>query len=475
MNKQEKIILLLFSIFLLVEFLLFNDLPFFWDAISKANRADWVLTHQFSSLIVPTEINSGHPPLWITSIAIFWAIFGKTIWSARLLLLLVNLGVFYQIFLLAKKSFKENISIYFVLLILIEPTLIAQTTSLNNDMLLLFFVLLGINSLFDNKQWLYTIAISGMLLTNLRGIYTSLALIIIHIWLVKSHLLDYNKKMLKAYFIGFGGFVAFLFYQYTELGWYLVTKNKNYSSHREVAGIMLFAKNSAAFLKNLLEYGRLVIWIPLGILVLNFLRKKIFLKENQSFRLLISLFVFSTIFFIGFVPFSNPMGPRYFLICYVLATILFINLLFVLEVSFVKKRILLIGACLAFLTGHFWIYPSTISQGWDSSLAYLNYYKQEELMLQYLKEEKISFSKIGTNIPLNAKENATLNPFEKVTPKFISLDVENNEFVLFSNIENQTDDDIINQLKISWTEVKTYSQLGVFITLYMNPKFNSQL
>ena len=297
MRKQEKIILLLFSIFLLVEFFLFQNLPFFWDAISKATRADWILSHQFSSLIVPTELNSGHPPLWITSIAIFWTIFGKTIWSARLLLLLVNLGVFYQIFLLAKKSFKENISIYFVLLVLIEPTLIAQTTILNNDMLLLFFVLLGINSLFNNKYWLYTFALVGVLFTNLRGIYMVMALSIIHISLCKFSLLDFNKKMVRAYVIAIPLFITFLYYQYLELGWYLITKNKNYSSHREVAGIGVFAKNSAAFFKNLLEYGRFVIWIPLGFLVINFLRKKIFLKENQSFRLLISLFVFSVIFF----------------------------------------------------------------------------------------------------------------------------------------------------------------------------------
>ncbi len=469
MTKQEKIIIFLFSVFLIVEFFILQDLPFFWDAMSKSQRAAWIYSNNFSSLIVPTEINSGHPPLWITSIALTWKLFGKALWSSRLLLLLVNIGVFYQVFLLIRSNLNRSVPILLGLLIFIEPTLIAQTTILNNDMLLLFFTLLGINSLFGNRYWLYTIALTGLLLTNLRGIYILLALSIIHIWLSKSALLDFNRKMLRAYVISIPVFIGFLFYQYSELGWFLITKNKGFSTHREVAGFMLIAKNTAVIIKNLLEYGRLVVWIPLGILVFQFLKKKKYLEDKNSTKILISLFVFITIFFIGFVPFTNPMGPRYFLICYVLATLLFINLLFTLKINFNTRRLLLIGIFLAFLTGHFWIYPSTISQAWDSSLAYLNYYKQEELMFQYLDSENISYSEVGTNIPLNAKELTTLKPIDKNAPKFINLDIDENEFILFSNIENRTDDDIINQLKTSWKEVTTYSQLGVFLTLYKNP------
>ncbi|MBV1924102.1 MAG: hypothetical protein KUG68_08750 [Flavobacteriaceae bacterium] len=469
MNRQEKLVIFIIITFLLIEFLLLHDLPFFWDAISKSSRADWIYTHQFSSLIVPTDINSGHPPLWITGIALFWTFLGKSIWAARLLLLLVNFGVFYQIFLLAKNSFKGRYSIFLVLLVLLEPTLIAQSTILNNDMLLLFFVLLGINSLFKNKHWLYALALTGMLLTNLRGIYCSLALIIIHVWLYKAHLLDYNKKMLKSYLISFLVLLGFILYQYSELGWFLISKNEGYSEHRKVTELARMAKNSAAIVKNLLEYGRLIVWIPLVFLAYQFLNKKYFQIEKQSSRLLISLIVFCVVFFLGFVPFSNPMGPRYLLICFILANILFINLMYLLVKSIRLKRMYFAIIIIAFITGHFWIYPATIAQGWDCSLAYLNYFEQEKKMLEFIDNQKISRSSVGTNTTINTRWLSTLKDELKEEAKFETLSLNKNEFVLFSNIENITSDEDIVELRTNWVEIKSYSQLGVFITLYKNP------
>ena len=171
MYRTGKVAFYLVAVVLILEFILLKDLPFFWDGVSKAYRAHWIYTHGFSSLIVPTEYNSGHPPLWITSIAAFWTVFGKTVTSARFLLLWVNLGVFYQLFQLCRKSFVPGASLLFFLLVAIDPTLVAQTTILNNDMLLLFFLLLALNSLWANTWGWYTLAIAGLLLTNLRGIY----------------------------------------------------------------------------------------------------------------------------------------------------------------------------------------------------------------------------------------------------------------------------------------------------------------
>ncbi len=472
MLRNEKIIIFIFSVILIVEFFLFIDLPFFWDALSKLQRANWIYTHNFSSLIVPTEINSGHPPLWITGIALFWEIFGKTIWSARLLLLIVNIGVFYQLLIFAKNNFSKSIPIFLVFLVFIEPTLVAQTTILNNDMLLLFFVLLGLNALLGNKYWLYTIALSGILLTNLRGIYCFLAFVIIHIWFNRSNLLYYEKKMLWSYIITALMFIVFLFYQYSELGWILITESKSYSDHREVAGLQRIAKNAAAFIKNLVDFGRIIVWFPLFFMVIQFIRKKKYKINKKTTRILIALFVFTSVFFVGFVPFSNPMGPRYLLISFILANFLFINLLFEKGLSILKRRLFLVFVFIAFLTGHLWIYPSTIAQGWDSSLAYLNYFKQEDRMLQYLEKKKIDTSRLGTNISITAGWLATLDPSDQETYDFKKLNLNENEYVLFSNIENRTEDQDIITLRETWEEVISYSQLGVFITLYKNPESN---
>ena len=470
MNKKEYLLFSAIVILLLIEFILFVDLPFFWDGISKANRATWIYDTNFSSLILPTEYASGHPPLWIVSLAVFWQFFGKTLFASRLLLLLVNVGVFYQLLLLCKRSFIKMVPIFLFFIVCLEPTLIAQTTSLNNDMMLLFFTLFAINALLKNKWLLLTLALSGLLLTNLRGIYCFIAIIIIHIIYTRKNLLVFNKKMIFAYVVSVIAFGVFLIYQYNELGWVLITKNETYASHRETASFFRIAKNTAAYIKNFLDFGRLAVIIPLLVLLFKVFRSKKQILDHQSKQLLIALLVFTVVFFLGFVPFSNPMGPRYLLICFILANILFINLLFAFHIRTNIKKGLLSLVVIAFVSGHFWIYPATISQAWDSSLAYLNYYKQEEKMLQYLSENDLSHQIIGTNVRLNSKSLSRLEKPTKEFEMFPELNLQENKYVIFSNIENKTSDEEIYQLQNNWEKVATYSRLGVFITLYKNPE-----
>ena len=470
MNRTGKVVLSITAFALVLEFILLKELPFFWDGISKAYRADWIYTHHFSSLIVPTEFNSGHPPLWITLIALFWTLFGKTVWAARLLLLLINLGTFYQLFLLCKKSFVPGVSLLFFLLVAIDPTLIAQTTILNNDMLLLFFVLLGLNSLLIHKWGWYTLAIIGLLLTNLRGIYCVISFGAIHFLWVRYAELAYDRKMLRAYFTGSVVFIGFLFVQYSELGWILISKNENYAAHREIVGFARVAKNAAAYVKNLLDFGRVFLWIPFGIILVSIFKNKNRQLSRRSKRIFIALTVFTLVFFFGFVPISNPMAPRYLMICFILACILFINLLFGSHIKESLRKGLVAIVVLAFITGHFWIYPAIISQGWDSSLAYLNYFSEEKKMLTYISEENIPIDEIGTHLPLNSKHMATIGATEKFDPPFAVPDLNTNRYFLFSNVENRTKDDGIKILRTEWKEIVTYSRMGVFLTLYENPE-----
>ncbi|RMB60470.1 hypothetical protein EAX61_06515 [Dokdonia sinensis] len=472
MNFKEKLLFTFVVILLVFEFYLLKDVPAFWDAISKFRRASWFLDTNFSSFVVPTSINSGHPPLWLWSISCFWIIFGKSIWAARLLLLIVNVGVFHQLLNLSKSLFYKSVPLFAFLLIFVEPTLIGQTTILNNDMLLLFFTLLALNAILKRRALILAIALSGLLMTNLRGIYCFLGLGIGHIILNYRGLANLSKKFIASYLISLGIFAIFLCYQWFELGWIIITQNESFSTHRESASILRTFKNAIAFFKNYLDFGRIFYMLPLifFLLSLKFSRKMRQLLSVESQILLIFLISFSAVFFLGMVPFSNPMGPRYFLIGYILALILFVNLIYELEwLSQIKRKILLFGSAIGLVTGHLWIYPSTISQGWDSSLAYLNYFSVENKMLSYLEDNKIPIQEIGTNIPLGARHVSQAAIDDRDMLIFSKLDLLSNDFILLSNIENTTDDITLLDVKSNWNPVKEYRSMGVYITLYKNP------
>jgi hypothetical protein len=467
MRFTKKGIFILFVTILVIEFLLCMDLPAFWDAKSKFIRADWLYQHQFKDIIVPTSLNSGHPPLWILAIAGFWTVFEKALWSARLLLLIVNIGVGYQLIQWTQHLFVKAVPLGLILLVGLEPTMVAQTTNLNNDMLLLFFVLLGLNSLVKQRSLWYGIALCGMLLTNLRGIYCFLALGIIHILIHRRQLLDHSQKMYRSYLVAVVIFAMFLIYQYANLGWIVITPNKTYSQHREAAGLMRIVKNTAAYAKNMLEYGRLFVWIPMiGMLCYLWIVKAV--RWSQKTQVLfICLVTFMSLFFIGMVPFSNPMGPRYFMICFVLANVLFINLLFEIPwFTAIRRNVALSVMALGFITGHLWIYPATIAQGWDSSLAYLNYYPQEEAMFTFIKEHNIPSQEIGTNLPLGNRWVSLAKNSNEGELQFVEQNLETNTYVLFSNIDNRTSDGEIRALETNWEVVATTSRMGVFLTLY---------
>ncbi|WP_432410388.1 ArnT family glycosyltransferase [Rasiella sp. SM2506] len=470
MKKNTNTILLIFTIFLIVEFVLCINVPFFWDGMTKVGRAEWIYDHNFSSLIVPTEINSGHPPLWITLLAGSWALLGKSLWVSRLLLLVVNWGVLYQLLLLCKKLFADRVSIFWFFLLCIEATLLTQTTSLNNDMLLLFFVLLSCNAILSNRWFLLTLALAGVLMTNLRGIYCIIGLGVFHGILYRYKLVSASRKIIWSYLLACIVFGAFVLYQYSELGWAIISQNESYAKHRKTGSWLRVLHKGRAFLVHAFEYGRIFLWVPLAIL-LGVAFKKYRWKLPSEIKIpFIGLAVFTAVFILGFVPFTNPIGPRYLMICYIFGIILLLNLVYILPLQKWVRKATLIFVAIGFLTGHLWVYPATTDQAWDSTLAYLNYYPVKSDMLQFLDEKNIDETSVGTNLRLR---NLYIVPALKPnrTFAFKRLDLDTNEYVLFSNIENDTSPDQIETLRTQWTEIKSFSQMGVFITLYKNPNF----
>ena len=453
-------------VFLVSSFFLFKDLPFFWDAISKSYRAHWIYDNHFEHLILPTEIGSGHPSLWPILLALFWTIFGKSLLAVRFLLLLVNIGVAFQILAFFKTILKISVSPFFVLFVFLDPTLLAQTTSLNNDMLLLFFSLWSLNSVLKQQKGYLFLALTGALFTNLRGIYVFLALAIIQYAYFKYRLLKTNKKLWLPFMFSAVVFFIYCCVHYIKLGWVIITPNPAYSDHRNAAPLKNIAINMIVYVKNFMEYGRVIVYAILGLLIIIYWKFKTHKNnpEQRTFLLIvIPILAFGAIFFLGMVPFTNPIGTRYFMIVFILLMCLFIYLMHQVKPKFSK---LLYGAVIvALISGHFWVYPATLSQSWDSSLCYINYYSIEEKMEHYLDDHSIKKNNIGTRVRLNERAFANLIDL-KNNDYYSKFDLDSNAYILLSNIENYTKDDELLYVINNWKHIKTFKKLGVFLSLY---------
>lgn len=453
-----------------IQFLYLNQTPFFWDAVSKSVRATWFYTNNFSQFVLPIDLNSGHPPFWPILLALWWKLFGVSLIASRFLLLIINILVGFQIIKLFRNILPKQQHSLLLFIVFLEPTLLAQTTILNNDMLLLLFTLIALNCIAysNNKnEILLTIALTGILFSNLRGMLLFLCLLTIHL-LVIFYKLKKVKFSIFPYVISATLFILFLVYQYDKLGWVIKTPSPNWASHRSLADFLHILKNIASILRNFFDYGRIfIIGLTLGLLYKYFKNNK--LKDNPSlFILVISILVFSIGMSLFFMFFTNPIGHRYYMISYILIVILLLYLI-VDQIKVYNSKKLYAFIIISFITGHFWIYPSTIAQGWDSSLAYLKYFKLRDNIELFIENNNLNKDEIGTNLPLNRIQYSDLN-FSKNMTNYSKVDLNLNTYVILSNIENETSDDDIRTLFENWILIKKYSNLGVYVSLYKNPK-----
>jgi len=459
-------------LFFLIEYLFLKQTPFFWDAVSKSYRANWFFNDNFNQLVLPTALNTGHPPLWPLMLSVWWKIFGMTLVSSRFLLLIINILVGFQIITLIDKTIglRFKYSLIIVLIVFLEPTLIAQTTILNNDMLMLLFTILAFNIIAfsnENKQLLLTIALIGLLFANLRGMLIFIGLIIIQ-RLFSFYELDISNKKnnIYPYVISSIIFVIFLTYQYSILGW--IIKSPTSIAHRSLVGFELIIKNIFSIVRNMMDYGRAVIMVLTVILAFRYLKKYKLSDHIIISKLIISFLVFSIGLSIFFMFFSNPIGHRYYLISYILVVILFLMLINVFY-NFRYQKYFWSLILVSFISGHFWIYPSTISQGWDSSLIYLNYFEGRDNIVRYIEKNNINKADVGTNLGLNNIVYSDLKNIEVELVPYADLDLRKNKYVILSNIENSTDNEDIITLKNEWVLLQNFERFGVYVSLYKNP------
>ena len=151
-DTKKYYFLILSGLFTLVLFLLHRNNSFFWDGVHYGSiEPDFYYYSHFKSILMPDSIDSGEVPIFALYIATIWSLFGRTIEISHFAMLPFIIGILFQLYILCLRFFKnEHINIVMVLL-LADTTLLSQFTLVSPDLPLLFFFLLGLNSLFDKS------------------------------------------------------------------------------------------------------------------------------------------------------------------------------------------------------------------------------------------------------------------------------------------------------------------------------------
>lgn len=437
---------------------------FFWDTIQLGSlHANYYYTNSFTTILLPNSIDSGHIPTFGMYIALIWKIFGRSLMVSHLAMLPFILGILWQLNIVVKKFIKNEYAGLAFLVILLDPTLLSQITLVSPDVPLVFFFLLGLNSLLENKGKILSISIVFLFLTSMRGMMVSFCLLIIdvicNITFSKSIkdvflvLLKRSRIYLPALII----FISFSAYHYFKTGWIGFHNDSPWAESFESIGLKGILFNIGILGWRIVDFGRIGIWMVFFILLYKF--KENILKSKET-RILILVFLVLVIFLpLSMLWSKNLLGHRYLLPIYLSFSLLCACMLFTQEMNKKLRQTLIYLWLIVLTTGNLWVYPDGISQGWDSTLVHLPYYKLRQQAVEYIDEQNIDFQNVQSFFPNSSViDDIDLNHDNR---RFIDF---NNcsDYVIYSNVFNINDEDY-NFIKSHYLVIKQFKKGFLYI------------
>jgi hypothetical protein len=572
-----------------------RDNFFFWDTMQLASQHAHFFyeNNNFSTFLLPDEMDSGHPPTFGFYLALMWKMFGKSLTVSHLAMLPFLLGIVWQAWKLGEKTVGEGWTLWFMLLLIVSPVVAGQAVLVSPDIVLLFFFLMALNAIFNfddfndfkfqfNTQ--LAIAILGLSAISLRGMMVVFALFIFYFLikfnyfksLIINSKIDFNsiKKQLKTvkilnklinkneletiknngelnelitninefktieisnelnelitnknelktiennnelnelatnendlkrpifhfslftfhskrplsikgifglflpFLLGISFAFSFLLYHFMQKGWIGFHADSPWMpAFQKVNNVGELVRNGAILMWRLIDFGHLFLWL---ICIYGLIKNKG--KIYPITRLLMALLI---VLLIVLTPtlliYKGLLAHRYLMPIYVVLILLTVKIISDLK-SHKRQLIVAFIALLGLASGNFWVYPQPISTGWDATLAHLPYYKLRREMLQFIDNQQISYSEIGSAFPnqrdfetIDLKERLSNSSilYQSVQNRFSTYDLSKNRFVFYSNVFNEFSDADLIELKTNWRIIKSLKSGQVEVILFEKNK-----
>jgi hypothetical protein len=436
-------------------------IPFFWDGTFFSQLAIHFYEKGFSSLIAPSNVDTGGFPMYSVYLAVAWKVFGKSLWVSHLVMLPFLLGITYEYFKLAKRFLAPKTIPFAMLLLVSEPTFITQSVLMGYDIMMIYFFFLALNTMLQGRKYIYQIALTMLLLSNVRG-----SILFISLFLLEN-ILTYlqNKKIkieFKSYILPAAIIILWMIYHQMNTGWYLFSPERQ-NTHESVVPAASMLKQLFFITWKISDFGRIALWLFIltGSIILYRIKR---FSEIKNLVLIILIPLVTLV--ICMVPFANPIGHKYFIVIFLSLNI---GVCFIIQ-QIKKERIQyasLIVLSIILITGNFWIYPERYGNGWDSSLKVISYFKIKQKMDEYIKAEKIDAIKVGSQFPLITEEKfSNLSDSDLHYSNVWSGPVTMYKYFLQTNVINTDIPDEIDFVKKNWHLVKEFKAGEVYIALY---------
>lgn len=428
--------------------------PFFWDTLLTSTVTQYFFEHGFQQGIIPAEWDAGHPPFFYYYITGMYHLFGKSLVTAHAAMLpFAILGAFAFLQLLRHFAFSNQQQFWSIVLFFSVPAVTTQYSLVSYDAVLLSAYLFGLNAYVRKRRWLLMLAALLLVAVSLRGVVLLAALSVTGFFLQRRHFRAWWQ--MQWHFLPAVLWMAVWYtYHYLQTGWWLSTPAEGWSAHRGLVGGAGWLKNLVSIARAMLDLGAL--WLSGGALLYIFRKKRL---DKMTLLWLVPAVLLS----LSFLPFSNPINHRYYLV--VLVAMIPALVLWLSH----QHKLTSVVVVLLVLCGHIQLYPGTISNGWDCTLAHADYFPLRRQLEDFLSTNTIDKSEIGTVFPMNNSLRQSHMDTDSVRMRNIHGEtMDSLPYILYSNIGNDFSDEQVAALQhwpVSWKGEKGMVRL----VLYQNP------
>jgi hypothetical protein len=105
---------------------------------------------------------------------------------------------------------------------------------------------------------------------------------------------------------------------------------------------------------------------------------------------------------------------------------------------------------LLLLSGHLWIFPRSLAQGWDCTMTHYPYFELRKEAMKRIDFEHIPLQNIASAFPNN--HNIQYIDFSENNQIFAEYEPNKSDYILYSNIYNQFNTKTINEINRQYFE-----------------------
>ena len=446
-------------------FLVSNQNGMFWDNVLFASKmGNQLYYNSIFDWTMPDSFDPGHPPFLGFLLAASWKIFGHSLFVSHLVILPFTIGFFYQLFKFIS-FFIDAVHLQFLafLLIIIDPTISTAFVLVNPEIIIIFFFFLAVNGiLFKSKTqkfiglfFLSIVTFRSMMLFGGIFLFEICNQLLLEKKRIKSIL---NIKFLAIYILGSLPGVVFVVWRLTTKGWLQTHPDSPWAGYWHFADFEFFIRNCIVLVWRYLDFGRIFVFLFLLISIILF-GKKIF--ESEKNKKLLILAITSVLFIVVTVLIAtNAFGHRYFIVSYI-ALILFAFI--ILQKFNNRKKLIYTLLCVGLITGNLWMYPKSLSQGWNATLGHLPYHSLRLEAIDYLNENNINIEEVASFFPnYNILDYIDFNGDKRSFAKFNT----NKKYVFYASVYNLTEEEQ-KTLTNHYSVLKQFHKFNTTINIYI--------